>query len=50
MGGKNNKPVHRSAGGGGGGGGGETEEAAKPFHSKEYEQAQLEQLLNAKER
>jgi len=49
MGGKNNKPVHKSAGGGGGGGGVD-EAAEKPFHSKEFEQAQLDQLLNAKER
>ena len=48
MGGKNNKPVHRSAGGGGGAGIDETTE--KPFHSKEFMQAELDLLLQQKER
>uniref|UniRef100_A0A7S2MIZ3 Uncharacterized protein n=1 Tax=Haptolina brevifila TaxID=156173 RepID=A0A7S2MIZ3_9EUKA len=48
MGGKNNKPPHKSQMGGGGPP--IDEEAAKPFHSKEFEQAQLDALLNAKER
>lgn len=49
MGKNTNKPVHKSQLGGGSGGGFE-EAQEKPFHSKEYEQAQLDALLHAKER
>ena len=47
MGGKNNKPVR---GGGGGGGAPPPEETEKPFHSAEYEQQKLDELLNPVER
>lgn len=53
MGKNTNKPVHKSQLGGGGGGYGAGEEGAvqdKPFHSKEFEQAHIDSLLNAKER
>ena len=46
MGGKNNKPVR----GGGGGGAPPPEETEKPFHSAEYEQQKLDELLNPVER
>ena len=48
MGGKNNKPVRNV---GGGGPPVDAEQTEKPFHSKEWEQAQLNELMNpAKER
>ena len=52
MGGKNPGHPKNKGGGGGGGGGADFAETIeqKPFHSKEYEQQQLDELLNAKER
>mmetsp|Transcript_31336 Transcript_31336/g.81861 ORF Transcript_31336/g.81861 Transcript_31336/m.81861 type:complete len:185 (-) Transcript_31336:248-802(-) len=50
MGKNTNKPVHKSQLNRGAGGGGEEEEGARAFHSKEYEQAQLEQLLAGSQR
>ena len=48
MGGKNpGKPQKRA---GGGGGGDDQTEAEKPFHSKEFMQQELDNLLNAPER
>jgi hypothetical protein len=44
MGKNSNKPVHKSQIARGGGGA-DADEEQKPFHSKEYEQAQLESLL-----
>ena len=47
MGKNTNKPVHKSQlNGGGGGGGGDFEEKERAFHSKEYEQAQLNALMS----
>ena len=49
MGGKNpGKPQKRA--GGGGGGGDDQAETEKPFHSKEFMQQELDNLLNAPER
>ena len=49
MGKNTNKPIHKSQMAKGPGPG-EMEEEARPFHSKEYEQAQLEALLNPSQR
>ena len=49
MGKNSNKPVHKSQMSKGGGGG-DYEEEAKAFHSKEFEQAQLESLLAPSQR
>ena len=49
MGKNSNKPVHKSQIARGGGGA-DADEEQKPFHSKEYEQAQLESLLAGSQR
>ena len=53
MGKNKNKPVHKAAAGGGGGAGGDDfglSEQTRPFHSKEFEQQHLNDLINYKER
>ena len=50
MGGKNPGKPQKRSGGGAGGGGEDLVETEKPFHSKEFMQQELDNLLNAPER